>query len=82
MSTVEACIRAIISEQLDVPISKIDIKKRISTDLGADSLDKAAILIAIEEKFNTDITDDEAKKLVQIEDIFNLINRKINVFEG
>ena len=44
-------------------------------DIGADSLDMMNIFLAIQEKYNVEIPDDEIENLVSIESICNYINK-------
>lgn len=53
--------------------------KKITEDLGADSLCKVECIMRIEEAFNIEIPDHEARFLITIEDIINYVDRKINV---
>lgn len=44
-------------------------------DIGADSLDMMNIFLAIQEKYNVEIPDEEIENLVSIESICNYINK-------
>ncbi|MBT3455729.1 acyl carrier protein [bacterium] len=47
-------------------------------DLGADSLDLVEIIMAIEEKYDIEVTDDEAERITSVEKAINLVVRKKN----
>ncbi|TAK77473.1 MAG: acyl carrier protein [Gammaproteobacteria bacterium] len=45
-------------------------------DLGADSLDTVELVMALEEEFETEIPDEDAEKIVTIQDAVNyIVNR-------
>jgi len=48
-------------------------------DLGADSLDMAEIVMAIEEKFNIEIPDEESEKIKTVEDMVKTIEERIRM---
>lgn len=56
-------VRDIIVEQLHVPPEKVNIEAKFIEDLGADSLDTVELIMAFEEKFNLQISEEEAQKL-------------------
>jgi len=56
-------VRNIIVEQLHVPPEKVTLEAKFIEDLGADSLDTVELIMALEEKFNLQISEEEAQKL-------------------
>ena len=71
-------IKFIISEQLeDIPIEWIIVEADIRGDLGADDVDMIEINFAIEEKFDINIPDDEAKLLNTVGDYYNYVKENI-----
>jgi acyl carrier protein len=56
-------VRDIIVEQLHVPPEKINMEAKFIEDLGADSLDTVELIMALEEKFGLQISEEEAQKL-------------------
>jgi len=56
-------VRDIIVEQLHVPPEKVSLEAKFIEDLGADSLDTVELIMAFEEKFNLQISEEEAQKL-------------------
>ena len=56
-------VRTIIVEQLHVPPEKVSLEAKFIEDLGADSLDTVELIMAFEEKFNLQISEEEAQKL-------------------
>jgi len=47
-------------------------------DLGADSLDTVELVMALEEKFNIEIPDEDAEKMQKIDDVVRYIESKTN----
>jgi acyl carrier protein len=56
-------VRDIIVEQLHVPPEKVTMDAKFIEDLGADSLDTVELIMAFEEKFGLQISEEEAQKL-------------------
>ena len=70
-------VKRIISSQLNISESKINIDSKLIEDLGADSLDTVELLIAFEEEFGMRISDEEAMEIKTIKNIVDLIDSKI-----
>ncbi|EJP74648.1 putative acyl carrier protein [Campylobacter sp. FOBRC14] len=51
------------------------MESKIIEDLGADSLDVVELVMALEEKFEVEIPDTEAEKLISIADVVNYIEK-------
>ncbi len=69
-------IKEIILEQLDVNENEITKDSRLIEDLGADSLDLAEIVVAVETKYNIEIEKENVEKIKTIKDILDYINKK------
>ncbi|MCD6232326.1 acyl carrier protein [Candidatus Aerophobetes bacterium] len=67
-------VKEITSEQLGVDESQITPEAKFVDDLGADSLDTVELIMALEEEFNLEISDEEAEKLVTVEEVVNYID--------
>ncbi len=77
MSQVAEKVKKIIREQLDVEESQITEEASFIEDLGADSLDQAELIMALEEELNIDIPDEEAEKLTTVGTAIKYIEEKI-----
>ena len=73
MST-EDKIKEIIAEKLSVEISEVVPEASFVDDLGADSLDLVELVMTMEEEFDIDISDEDAEKLVTVQDAINFVN--------
>jgi acyl carrier protein len=59
-------VRAIIAELLGVEPEKVTETARFREDLGADSLDLVELIMAFEEKFGAEISDEDAQKITTV----------------
>ncbi|MCV3453960.1 acyl carrier protein [Campylobacter sp. FU_520] len=66
-------VKKVVVEQLSVDEDAVKMESKIIEDLGADSLDVVELVMALEEKFDVEIPDSDAEKLVKIEDVVNYI---------
>jgi acyl carrier protein len=71
-------VKQIIAEQLNVAITTIDENTSFVDDLGADSLDVFQIIMALEEEFELEISNEEAEKLVTVGDAVDYIKKNLN----
>ncbi|NLC07678.1 MAG: acyl carrier protein [Syntrophomonadaceae bacterium] len=67
----------IISEQLDVEPEKITPETRLMDDLKADSMDLVEMVMAFEEEFGISIPDEDAEKLVKVQDVLTYLETKL-----
>ena len=70
-------IKKLIAEQLDIEESEINLESSFQEDLDADSLDVVELIMAIEDEFDIEISDEEAEKIVTVKDAVNYIQSKI-----
>lgn len=76
MSDVAEKVKKIIVEQLGVSADEVKPAASFVEDLGADSLDLTELIMAMEEEFDIEIADDDAQKLLKVEDAINYIESK------
>jgi len=67
-------IKAIIVEQLGVDESEVTPEAHFIDDLGADSLDTVELVMALEEEFGIEISDEEAEKIQTVGDVAKYID--------
>ncbi len=70
---VEAKVREIISEQLGVAPDEIKPESSFVEDLGADSLDIVELVMALEEQYGMEISDEDAEKIRTVNDVVGYI---------
>lgn len=59
-------VRDIITDQLGVSEAEVKMAARFRDDLGADSLDLVELIMAFEEEFGGEISDEEAQKITTV----------------
>lgn len=69
-------LKEIIVEQLGVEEEKVTMEASFTDDLGADSLDVVELVMAIEEKFNIEVSDDQADKITAVSDLVSYIKNQ------
>lgn len=74
--SVEDKVRDIIVEQLGVSPDEVVPEASFIDDLGADSLDIVELVMAIEEEFDLEISDDDAEKMQTIGDAISYVDEK------
>jgi len=62
-------VKAIVADQTDSDIKEVKDDSRFIEDLGADSLDVVELVMALEEEFDIEITDEDAEKLLTSADV-------------
>jgi acyl carrier protein len=73
---VEEKVKEIISKQLGVDMEKVTPEASFIDDLGADSLDTVELVMAFEEAFNIEIPDEDAEKIIKVQDAIKYIEEK------
>lgn len=71
----------IIKEQLNVSESEIKPEASFVDDLGADSLDAVEIVMAIEDEFGIEISDNSAEQIKTVGEMMNHINNALEEHE-
>jgi acyl carrier protein len=74
---VEAKVKEIIVEQLNVDKEAVVPAAKFVDDLGADSLDTVELVMALEEAFSLDIPDDDAEKIGTVGDAIDYIKNHV-----
>ena len=74
--SVEERVKSIIVEQLGVDADEVTTDASFVEDLGADSLDQVELIMAFEEEFGVEISDDEAEKIRKVKDAVEYIEKR------
>ncbi|MFN8389785.1 MAG: acyl carrier protein [Bdellovibrionota bacterium] len=76
MSSTETAekVKSIIVEQLGVPAEDVTEGASFIEDLGADSLDIVELVMALEEEYDIEISDEAAEKIQTVGDAINYIS--------
>lgn len=73
MSEVTSRVNKLLADHLGVEESKLNHDSRFTEDLGADSLDVVEIIMALENEFNVDISDETAENLATVGSVIDYI---------
>ncbi len=70
-------IRGLVSEQLGVDPAALNAEASILEDLGADSLDVVELVMAIEEVFDIEISDEDTEAMRTLGDVEKYVAGRI-----
>ena len=75
MSDVFKVVKEIIVEQLGLDEDEVTMESRFREDLEADSLDIVELIMAFEDKFGGEISDEDAQSIVTVGDVVRFIEK-------
>lgn len=75
MPSLEDRVTQIVVDQLGVEPAEVVPRASFVDDLGADSLDRVELVMAFEEAFSLEIPDDDAEKIVTVQDAVQYIQK-------
>lgn len=73
MASIEKRVKDIVAEQLGVDEAQVTNEASFMDDLGADSLDTVELVMALEEEFEVEISDEDAEKIQSVQDAIDYI---------
>ncbi len=68
-------VKAVVVEQLNVNEGEVKSESKFVDDLGADSLDVVELVMALEEKFEIEIPDEDAENIATVGDVVAYIEK-------
>ena len=74
MASIEERVKQIVTEQLGVDEDQVTTAASFMDDLGADSLDTVELVMALEEEFDIEISDEDAEKIQTVQNAVEYIN--------
>ena len=74
MDNIVERVKKIVAEQLGVNEADIKNESSFVDDLGADSLDLVELIMAMEEEFGIEISDEDAENIQTVQDVVTYIN--------
>ncbi|WP_275093952.1 acyl carrier protein, partial [Helicobacter pylori] len=70
-------IQTVIAEQLEIDVSQVTPEAKFVKDLGADSLDVVELIMALEERFGVEVSDEQAEKIINVGDVMRYIEKQL-----
>ncbi|MFC1608527.1 acyl carrier protein [Candidatus Latescibacterota bacterium] len=71
-------VKNLVISQLGVDADKVTQDSSFIDDLGADSLDTVELVMAFEEEFDMEISDEEAQTLKTVGDVVGYLKGKVS----
>jgi acyl carrier protein len=73
MASIAERVKQIVAEQLGVDEDQVTNEASFMEDLGADSLDTVELVMALEEEFDIEISDEHAEKIQTVQDAIDYV---------
>jgi acyl carrier protein len=70
-------LRDVLVEKLKVDGAKVQLQANLYDDLGLDSIDLMTAVMAMEERFGIEISDDELEQVTSVGDAVRLLGEKV-----
>ncbi len=71
-------VKQIIVDQLGVDADRVVMEARFREDLEADSLDLVELIMAFEEEFGGEISDDDAQKITTVQEAVSFLEKSFS----
>ena len=72
----EERVKDLVIKQLGVDAGKVNNDSSFIDDLGADSLDTVELVMAFEEEFDMEISDEDAQKMKTVQNVIDYLKNK------
>jgi len=70
-------VKKVVASELDIEESKVTKSARFVEDLKADSIDALELIIALEDEFDIEISDDDAQDIKTVGDVVAYIEKLV-----
>lgn len=77
-ASVQTRVKEIVCEQLGVSAEEVTPEASFIEDLGADSLDIVELVMALEEEYEMEISDEDAEKIKTVRDAVDYIDKHVS----
>ena len=74
---IEERVKQTIADQFCLENDAVKNDQNIVTDLGADSLDKVELVMAIEDEFGMEISDEDAGKIETVQQAIDYVSGRV-----
>jgi acyl carrier protein len=80
MTEIEARVKKVIAWQLGIDAAQVTTEKSFVADLGADSLDTVEMVMALEDEFGLEISDEAAAAISTVRNAVDyIVNRHVAI---
>ncbi len=69
-------VKDLVSKQLSISDKQVTPEASFIEDLGADSLDTVELIMTLEEKFDIEISDEDAEKIKTVRDVVDYVKKR------
>jgi len=76
LQDIQQRVISIVAEQSGIEAGQIKIESNLVSDLGMDSLDIIETVMAVEDEFAIEITDEETERMATVSDITTYLIQK------
>ncbi len=66
-------LKRMVASQLGKSEEEVSLESAFIEDLGADSLDLVELVMAMEDEFGVEISDEDAQRIVTVQDAINYV---------
>lgn len=75
MASIEERVMKVVAEYLGQDLESVKPESRFVADLGADSIDEVEILIALEDDFDVEISDEVAEEFETVQQVIDYLKQ-------
>jgi acyl carrier protein len=77
MTDIDIKLKNIVAKQLGISINQVTMESKFIDDLGGDSLDTVEMVLAVEDEFEVEITEDQAENMICLRDVKNYLDQQL-----
>ena len=73
--SVEEKVMKLVSEATKTDLGKVALETSFIDDLNLDSLDRVELMMAVEDEFEVEVSDEEAENIKTVNDLVKYLNK-------